>query len=473
MTNRIFRLGRVLTTLGIILLLANKVGADPSVLIGTAAFGDWAVDSPGVRRKITVQDLPPPMVTRSVDNFPGIVARPAATELKVPPGFTVAEFASGLENPRLIRVAPNGDIFTAESHAGRIRALRVADGASRPSRIETFASGLKLPFGIAFWPPGPSPQYIYIANTDSVVRFPYRNGDLRARAPAEPIVCGIPGGGDLRGGGHWTRDIVFSKDGARMFVSVGSVTNDAENLNQYLRISLADWAQRHDLGAVWGPEDRRADILEFNADGSGFRVFATGLRNCVGMAVNPIGEDLWCSTNERDGLGDNLPPDYITRVRHGEFFGWPWYYIGSHEDPNYRGHRPDLKNKVTVPDVLIQTHSAPLEMTFYEGRQFPKEYQGDAFVAAHGSWNRSSPTGYKIIRVILHDGKPTGEYEDFLTGFVTHSGAWGRPVGVAVAHDGSLIVTEDAHGTMWRVSYRGHSSPPHQPKPNLMNDKKT
>jgi glucose/arabinose dehydrogenase len=238
-----------------------------------------------------------------------------------------------------------------------------------------------------------------------------------------------------------------------MFVSVGSQSNDGESLG--LRNSVGDWTQHHALGAAWGSENRRADVLQFNSDGTGLQVFATGLRNCVGMAVNPLTGDLWCSTNERDGLGDNLPPDYITRVREGEFFGWPWYYIGNHEDPHHRGERPDLRDKTTVPDVLLQAHSASLEMTFYYGHQFPEEYQGDAFAAEHGSWNRSSPTGYKVIRIIVHDGRPTGEYEDFLTGFMLDNGhAWGRPVGVAIAHDGSLIVSEDANGSLWRVAYR-------------------
>jgi glucose/arabinose dehydrogenase len=415
------------------------------LLTGSAAFGDWLSDSPGVRRKITPADLPPPFKTASAVNGPGIVQRPSGAMLKVPSGFRVEEFASGLQNPRLVRVAPNGDIFIAESWPGRIRILRAADGAAKPDHVEVFATGLDLPFGIAFWPPGPNPQYIYVANTGSVVRFPYRNGDLKARGPAQTIVNDIPARGFLTGGGHWTRDIVFSRDGSKMFVSVGSRSNAAEGS-----------AQRYGLGALWNSEKRRADVLQFNPDGTGGRIYASGLRNCVGMAINPVTGELWCSTNERDGLGDNLPPDYITSVREGGFYGWPWYYIGGNWDPNHRGERPDLKNKVIVPDVLIQAHSASLEMTFYEGTQFPSEYHGDAFAAEHGSWNRSRRTGYKVIRVIMHDGKPTGEYEDFMTGFVAPNGdVWGRPVGVAVMHDGSLIVTEDGHGTVWRISYHG------------------
>ena len=240
-----------------------------------------------------------------------------------------------------------------------------------------------------------------------------------------------------------------------MFVSVGSISNDAENLEQRKQPEVMRWNRMHGLGAAWSSEYRRADVLQYNPDGTGFRIFATGLRNCVGMAINPLTGDLWCSANERDGLGDNLPPDYITRVRSGDFFGWPWYYIGDHEDPGHVGERPDLRDRITVPDVLLQAHSAPLEMVFYDGGQFPRQYQGDAFAAAHGSWNRASRTGYKIVRVIVRNGIPTGEYEDFMTGFVIDDRkVWGRPVGVAVAHDGSLIVTEDGNGNLWRISYK-------------------
>ncbi len=410
-----------------------------AVRTGKDAFGDWTTDAPGVRRKITVADLPPPFATESAGNHPRIIAPPEGAMPKVPSGFKVNQFASGLEDPRLLRVAPNGDIFIAESHANRIRVIRAPDGASKPERSEIFASGLDLPFGIAFWPPGPNPKFVYVGNTGSVVRFPYQAGDLRARGSAEIVVPNIPSGGHLTGGGHWTRDVVFSRDGSKMFVSVGSRSNDAEHLTRLLR-----------------SEERRADVLEFDPDGSGFRIFATGLRNCVGMAINPTTGDLWCSTNERDGMGDDLPPDYITHVQDGGFYGWPWYYIGNHEDPHHKGQRPDLADKVIVPDVLVQAHSASLEMTFYDGKQFPDDYRGDAFAAEHGSWNRARRTGYKVIRVIMHGGKPTGEYEDFMTGFVTADGdVWGRPVGVAVAHDGALLVTEDGNGTVWRISYAG------------------
>ncbi len=444
------------------------------LLTGAKAFGDWRDDAPGVRRKITVADLPPPFATESAGNDPHVVPRPSGAALKVPPGFVIDEFASGLDHPREVRVAPNGDLFISESSSGRIRLLRAPDGVAQAQREEIFASGLTLPFGIAFWPPGPNPQFVYVANTDSVVRFPYRNGDLIARGPSQLIVASIPAGGRLRGGGHWTRDIAFSKDGSRMFVSVGSHTNDAENLAARDRLDIQSekrlpigrgdsavaFGQRAGLVGLSVTERNRADVLEFKPDGTGFRIFASGLRNCVGMAVNPVTGALWCSTNERDGLGDNLPPDYITSVQPGGFYGWPWFYIGGHEDPHHRGEHPELKAKVIVPDVLLQAHSASLEMTFYNGTQFPPDYTGDAFAAEHGSWNRSRRTGYKVIRVIMRDGKAVGEYDDFMTGFVTGEGdVWGRPVGVAVGHDGALFISEDAHGTVWRISYSGSQSP--------------
>ena len=266
----------------------------------------------------------------------------------------------------LIRVAPNGDIFVAESGPGRIRVLRAAAGG-KPPEVHTFAADLYQPFGIAFWPPGPNPRYVYVANTDSVVRFPYRPGDLQPAGPAEMIVTGLPRGG------HWTRDVVFSADGNRMFVSVGSRSNAADR-----------W-----INAPWQSDEGRAVVLSFTPEGKEKRFFATGLRNCVGMAVQPATGELWCSVNERDGLGDDLPPDYLTRVREGAFYGWPWFYIGANEDPRHAGKQPALRGRVTLPDVLVQPHSASMEMAFYEGAQFPADYRGDIFAAFHGSWNRT------------------------------------------------------------------------------------
>ena len=409
-----------------------------SVLQGTAAFTDYRHEQPGVVRKITLQDLPAPFATQSVDNGAHLIPKPKDAWPKTLPGFKVTEYATGLDRPREIRRAPNGDLFVAESEANRIKVLRGIDANGKAQTVEVFASDLKQPFGIAFYPPGPNPQFVYIGNTDSVIRFPYKNGDLKARGPQQVIVPDIPGGGRLRGGGHWTRDLAFTPDGKKMFVSVGSHSN-------------VDDADTH-------PEEfHRADILEFNPDGTGIRVYAYGIRNPVGIAINPTTGELWASVNERDGLGDNLVPDYITHVQEGGFYGWPWFYMGGHQDPRLEGKHPELKSKVITPDVLLQPHDASLEMTFYDGKQFPAEYKGDVFAAEHGSWNKSVRTGYEVIRVPLKNGHANGEYEDFLTGFVTPSGdVWGRPVGVAVAQDGSLIVTDDGSSTVWRVSADGH-----------------
>jgi glucose/arabinose dehydrogenase len=310
--------------------------------------------------------------------------------------------------------------------------LRGRNSEGKPAANEVFATGLRQPFGIAFFPPGPNPAWVYVANTDSVVRFPYHNGDLKARAAEEVVVPNLPGGGRLRGGGHWTRDVRFRPDGKKMFVSVGSFTNDYEDPR--------------------APEDHRANILEFDPDGKNERIYAAGIRNAVGLAIHPTTGELWCSVNERDVLGDDLVPDYITRVKENGFYGWPWFYIGSNQDPRHPGAHPELKDKVTIPEVLLESHYASLCMTFYTGSTFPKEFKNDGFAAEHGSWNRSRRVGYKVIRVPLKAGVPTGEFEDFMTGFVTASGdVWGRPVGVTVAKDGALMVTDDASGTVWRV----------------------
>jgi glucose/arabinose dehydrogenase len=370
--------------------------------------------------------------------------------LHVPPGFEVALFAHGLAGPRTLRTAPNGDIFVAETEADRVRVLRAADGASAPSASKVFAARLDGPFGIAFYPLGPDPHWVYVANTDSVVRFPYRAGDLKARAAAETVVARLPHGG------HSTRDVAFSKDGTRMFVSVGSASNIAEGMKRKSPAEIGRWETvKRALGAAWGEEVDRADVLVADPDGRNLRIFATGIRNCVGLAVHPTTGDPWCSVNERDDLGDDLVPDYVTRVKQGAFYGWPWTYIGDHEDPRHIGERLDLAGKSTIPDVLLQPHSASLGLTFYDGAMFPAEYKGSAFAAEHGSWNRSKPTGYKVIRILVKDGVPTGQYEDFLTGFVIDDDhVFGRPVGVTVARDGALLVSEDGNGTIWRISRR-------------------
>ncbi len=396
-------------------------------------FIDFRFEKPGAVRKIEVQNLPAPYATDTASNGPQLVARPEDAWPKAPAGFTVQLYTTGLDNPRLIRTAPNGDLFLAESSSGAIKVFRGITADGKPREMGVFAIGLNRPYGIAFYPQGDNPQWVYVGNTDSVVRFPYQSGDLQARGPAQHL-ADLP-----HGGGHWTRDVQFTADGKKMFVAVGSGSNI------------------DDPDTTPG-EKNRADILEFNPDGSGIRVYAYGIRNAGGgLAIHPKTGQLWCSVNERDGLGDNLVPDYITHVEEGGFYGWPWWYIGSHQDPRHQGKHPELKDKVIVPDVLLQPHYASLEMTFYEGSQFPAEYLGDIFASEHGSWNRSVRAGYEVIRVPMHQtDRASGEYEDFVTGFAIDNGhVWGRPVGITVAPDGSLLITDDGSNSIWRVSYTG------------------
>ena len=411
-----------------------------TVLTGQSAFTDYAHEAPGVRRKVTVADLPAPKPAESVDNGANIVPRPENAWPVAPKGFKVELYATGLDNPRLIRTAPNGDILLAESQTSKIKIFRGVGPDGKAKQVSVFASDLNLPFGINFYPAGPNPKWVYIGNTDGIVRYPYQNGDLVARGPAEKL-AELPGGGRLRGGGHWTRDVVFSKDGTKLLASVGSHSN-------------VDDSDTH-------PEEfHRADVLEFTPEGKFIKIYASGLRNCVGEAINPITGELWCSTNERDGLGNNLVPDYVTHVQEGGFYGWPWYYMGGDkggvQDPRHAGKHPELQSKVITPDILVNPHFASLEMLFYEGKQFPATYHGDGFAAEHGSWNRAVRGGYEVIRLPMKDGHATGEYEDFLTGFVLPNGdVWGRPVGVTVASDGSLFVTDDGSRSIWHVVYTG------------------
>jgi len=411
---------------------ARTVSDDPA--LPTAPFTDYRAEAPGTSRKIGAADLPQPYATRAARNSARIVPRPAAAWPKAPAGFKVDLYSTAVPMPRALRTAPNGDVFVAASNRGEVHVLRGPGADGKPEQSAVFARGLHQPFGLAFYPPGASPQWLYVGSHDSIDRFAYQNGDLEARGEPEHIA-------DLPGGGHSTRDIRFSPDGKSMYVAVGSASNV------------------DDPDTTPG-EKHRANILALNPDGSGLRVFASGIRNPVGLAVQPETGALWCSVNERDDLGDNLVPDYITRVQDGGFYGWPWWYIGAHQDPRHEGKRRDLKDKVIVPDVLIQPHSASLQLTFYDGGQFPAPYRGDIFAAEHGSWNKAQRAGYEVIRVPLHQaGKAGGEYEDFITGFVLDNGdVWGRPVGVAVAKDGSLLVSDDASSSIWRVSYAGASA---------------
>ena len=475
----------VSVTLPALFVLALTAAAQQPLLTGQSAFTDYAQQQPGVRHKITLADLPAPNPAEAVDNGPTVVPKPADAWPTAPAGFKVILYAGGdstpmqrSENkrethaatqgtfvmPRLIRFAPNGDLFLADSQAGTLFVIRGVGADGKAQTIEKFATGLDHPFGIAFYPLGPNPQWVYVGNATTIQRFPYHSGDLHATAAPQTVIPDIPGYAQLRGGGHWTRDVVFTADGKHMLVSVGSGSN-------------VDDADTHPR------EFHRADVLEYTPDGKFEEVYAHGIRNCVGEAINPQTHELWCSVNERDNLGNHLVPDYVTSVPEHSFFGWPWYYMGGHRDPRLQDpcangtgpnmqlakpltdaeakdcKREDISKQVRTPDVLVQPHMASLEMTFYPHTHdlmgaFPQSYDGGAFAAEHGSWNRAKRAGYNVIFIPMKNGHATGEYDDFLDGFVTKEGqVWGRPVGVAVAPDGSLFVTDDGSRSVWHVVY--------------------
>jgi len=471
---------------------AAPARAQQPVLTGQAAYTDWAQQKPGVRHKITIADLPAPNPAEAVNNTAHLIPRPKDAWPIAPAGFKVTLYAGGDGNPnqrsdnmesmvvtpgtflmpRLLRAAPNGDLFVADSGAGKIVVLRGQKADGKAEHVEIFAAGLDHPFGIAFYPAGPNPQWVYVGNATTVQRFPYHSGDLHATGPAQTIVPNVPGYAQLTGGGHWTRDVAFSLDGKKLFISVGSASN-VDDVDTHPR------------------EFHRANVLEYTPEGKFVKVYATGLRNCVGEAVNPTTGELWCSVNERDNLGNHLVPDYVTSVPEGSFFGWPWYYMGGHRDPRLpdpcavgTGPNPqltaplteaqakdckrvDMSKQVRTPDVLVQPHMASLQMTFYPrlekrdaknaGSDFPTEFgDGGAFAAEHGSWNRANRAGYEVIYIPMKNGHATGEYDDFLTGFVTADGlVWGRPVGVTIGNDGSMYVTDDGSRSVWRVQYIG------------------
>jgi glucose/arabinose dehydrogenase len=419
-----------------LLVLAAKTDGI-TVITGQNAFTNTAALHPGLARKITAQALPPPHTPWLLPQIKMFIAagfakaakRPENATPKAPPGFKINLYvAGGFSVPRQMRRSPNGDVFVADTGSGAIRIFRgvTADGTPRESSV--FAT-LPTAFGINFYPPGPNPQWVYVTNTSTLVRFAYKNGDLKATGAPEKLISDIPAEG-----GHSTRDIVFSKDGKSLFLAVGSASNDQDTAAEF----------------------HRADILEYTPEGKFVGIYASGIRNPVGLAIHPDTGELWASVNERDNLGDNLVPDYVTHVARGGFYGWPWFYIGGYPDPAYSGKHPEMKDRVIVPDVLIQAHSASLGMAFYDGKMFPAEYSGDAFVAEHGSWNHSQGAGREVVRIPLEKGRATGIYEDFLTGFSSDGSAWGRPVGVAVAADGSLLVSDDGARVIWRVSYAGN-----------------
>jgi glucose/arabinose dehydrogenase len=418
--------------------------------------GDWREDRPGRAHRIDLAKLPAPYATSSATNFPKLIDRPPDAKLLVPKGFKVDVFARDLQGPRTMRLAPNGDILLAEMRSGRILVMRPSASGATAASTEVFAQGLNLPFGMALYPSGANPKWLYVAENNRVVRYAYQVGVQHASAPPEIVVPQLY---PVSGGGHATRDLVFSLDDKRMYVSVGSATNVADTMEKKSPEETREWQATHALGAAWGPEENRAAVLSFEVGSNApAKVFATGIRNCVGLTIQPVLGDLWCTTNERDRLGDQLVPDYSTRVPEGSFFGWPWYYMGQHEDPRLAGMRPDLAGKVRLPDVPYESHSAALNLVFYTAKQgsssFPREYLGDGFAAFHGSWNRSFRTGHKIVRVRMKNGLPTGEYDDFLVGFISGNGdAWARPVGLVVAADGSLLMSDDGANLVYRISY--------------------
>ncbi len=397
--------------------------------------------------------LPEPYATKSVAKFANVVGWPADKTPTAPPGFTVTAFAADLDSPRWLYLLPNGDVLVAQSRtlppkkpepkekpeerkgkvepknlsltsANRITLLRDADGDGTPEVRETFLEGLNQPLGMALLG-----DTLFVANTDGVVAFAYQVGATKLAGPGRKVLD-LPAGGYNN---HWTRNLLASRDGQKLYVSVGSGSNVAEHGT--------------------GNEILRANILEVNPDGTGLRVFAGGLRNPVGMAWEPVTGKLWTAVNERDHLGDDLVPDYMTSVADGAFYGWPFAYFGANEDPRRKGERPDLVAKSVVPDVPLGAHTASLGLAFGTSDKLPAKYRGGAFVGQRGSWNRSAFAGYKVAFVPFKAGKPSGPPEDFLTGFLANDKeAYGRPVGVAFAADGALLVADDAGNRVWRVA---------------------
>lgn len=418
---------------------------------------DWPNDEPGRVHRVNLDELPEPYATESAMNFPQVVERPEDAELMLPPGFSAEVFTDELQAPRKMKVAANGDIFVVETQNGRIKVMRPNSDGTAPDSIDVFAQGLRQPLGMAFYPSVEDPQWLYVAEVNRVVRYPYSVGDTVASDVPEVVISQL----SPVGGGHYTRDLVFSADGEKVYVSVGSQSNVAENMDKKSANEIEAWEEEHMLGAAWGIEENRASVMVFdvgNEEDTG-RLFATGIRNCVGMTLQPETGDIWCAVNERDQLGDDLVPDYATRVQEGDFFGWPWYYMGDNEDPRLAGDRPDLAGEVDVPDVPFTAHSANTDIVFYpqdpSGRSaFPDDYAGQGFAVLHGSWNRGHRTGHKVVQIPIESGEPTGEYIDFLVGFIAEGGdAWGRPVAITVAQDGSMLLSDDGANVVYRISY--------------------
>lgn len=383
-----------------------------------------------VKTAIGTITLPPPYATESKTSFSKVIGWPEGKTPTAPKGFVVTKFAGDLVNPRWTYIAPNNDVFVVESGTrtskNQITVFRDADKDGKFETRNIFISNLNKPFGMLVLK-----DYFYIANTDGLYRYPYKNNPLKLETQGTKILE-LPAGGYNN---HWTRNLLASKDGSKIYVSVGSGSNNAE----------------HGIDK----ELRRADILEINPDGTGEKIYASGLRNPVGMDWNPANGELWTAVNERDELGDELVPDYVTSVKRDGFYGWPYSYFGNIPDPRMKGERKDLVEKAIVPDIPVGPHTASLGLAFYTKDQFPAKYKNGIFIGQHGSWNRSKISGYKVLFVPFANGKPSGKPEDFLTGFVSNeekAEVYGRPVAVTVMNDGSLLVNDDSGNTIWKVS---------------------
>jgi glucose/arabinose dehydrogenase/cytochrome c2 len=449
----------------------TKAGEEQAAYTAADINADWRKDVPTKSYRIKPDQLAAPNIASAARNFPLLVTRPIKAKLEVPFDFHVGVFADKLEKPRTLLAAPNGDVLVCETASGRIRVLRPANNGEHAEQNEIYVSGLKLPYGMVWYPNAQNPQWLYVAENHRIVRFLYRPGDLKARMAAEVVIAKFgpeapaAGESEISKEAARVRDddvhaLALSADAKRLFVSINAISDSALDLPEKKPAQIKTWETQQAVGAAWGYETKRANVLVFEVGNTmGERIFATGLRTCNGLAIQPATQDVWCTVNERNGLGDDLVPDFSTRLRDGGFYGWPWYYIGGNEDPRLKGARVDLKDKVTTPDVLYTAHSGAQNMVFYSassGRAvFPSEYRGDAFVTLNGSLNRSKRTGHKIVRVLMKNNVPTGEYEDFLIGFiVTTRNVWGKPAGLTVASDGALLMSDDGAGVIYRISYR-------------------
>ena len=403
----------------------QKAKSDPEL-----AEKEYTADT--VQTSIGDLILPAPYATKSTAKVYSLVEWPENTKPKAPEGFTVSKFADGFDNPRWTYIAPNGDFFVVESNtrnsANKITLLRDQNNDGTFEVRETFLENLNQPFGMLV-----VGKSFYVANTDGLYKYPYTEGQTSLKDVEGTKIVDLPAGGYNN---HWTRNIITNDARNKIYISVGSASNVGE----------------------YGMEEekRRANILEVNLDGTGEKIYASGLRNPVGMDWNPITGELWTAVNERDKLGDNLVPDYITSVKKGGFYGWPYSYYGQIEDPRMKGKADSLVDKAIMPDVPVGSHTASLGFTFYTANQFPKKYKNGAFIGQHGSWNRSKFSGYKVTFVPFSEGKPTGKQQDFLNGFIANESegtVYGRPVGVTVTPNGALLVNDDTGNTIWKISY--------------------